>query len=336
MNSLERVQRRLRGETVDRVPNFNIFMTFAAHFIGQPLRRYYLDYRTLVEASLAVRDAFELDIVQAISDPYREACDLGAAIDFPEDGLPVCRIPLLAEGVDLGRIKWVDPGAGRRMSDRLDAVRLFKERVGDQAPVMGWVEGAFAEAADLRGAGALLEDLAEAPAWLDELLELCAQVEIGFARAQVAAGADMIGLGDALASQISPRMYRRFALPYEQRIFGAVHEMGALTRLHICGNTTHILADMVLSGADIIDVDWMVDLGAAAAAFNGQAAVCGNIDPVAVMLRGDPADVTAAVQANLAQGGPRYISAAGCEIPDGTAPANLLAHARVLKIRPQL
>jgi uroporphyrinogen-III decarboxylase len=53
-------------------------------------------------------------------------------------------------------------------------------------------------------------------------------VEIAFARAQVEAGADIIGLGDAVASQISPAMYRRFALPYEQRIFQAVHQMGGL------------------------------------------------------------------------------------------------------------
>ena len=336
MNSLERVQKRLRGETVDRVPNFNIMMTFAAHFIQQPLRRYYLEYRTLVEANLAVMDAFELDIVQAISDPYREASDLGAAVEFPEDGLPICKQPLLTEEVDFRRMKRVDPAAGRRMSDRLDAVRLFKERVGDQAPVMGWVEGALAEAADLRGVGALLEDLPGAPAWLDELLERCAEVEIAFARAQIAAGADMIGLGDAVASQISARMYRRFGLPYEQRIFTAVHEMGALARLHICGNTTRLLADMALSGADIIDVDWMVDLGRAAEVFYEQAAVCGNMDPVAVMLRGNPAQVAEVVQANLAQGGARMISAAGCEIPDGTPHANLRAHARVLKTGSQL
>ena len=43
-----------------------------------------------------------------------------------------------------------------------------------------------------------------------------------------------------------------------------MHEMGALARLHICGNTSRILADMVQSGADIIDVDWMVDMGQAA------------------------------------------------------------------------
>ena len=119
---------------------------------------------------------------------------------------------------------------------------------------------------------------------------MCTEVAIAFAKAQVAAGADIIGLGDAIASQVSPKTYRQFALPYEQRIFAAVHEMGALARLHICGNTSRILADMAQSGADIIDVDWMVDMGQAAAIFGDRAAVCGNQDPVAVMLNGTPED----------------------------------------------
>ena len=72
MNSHQRVMKRLRGEPVDRPPNFDIMMTFAAHYIGQPLSRYYLDYRVLTEANLVVQRDFDLDILQAISDPYRE------------------------------------------------------------------------------------------------------------------------------------------------------------------------------------------------------------------------------------------------------------------------
>ncbi|HKJ68196.1 MAG TPA: uroporphyrinogen decarboxylase, partial [bacterium] len=64
---------RLRGHEVDRPPNFDIMMVFAAHYIGQNLSDYYLDHRVLCDANLMVLDAFDLDIVQAISDPYREA-----------------------------------------------------------------------------------------------------------------------------------------------------------------------------------------------------------------------------------------------------------------------
>lgn len=325
MNSYERYRARLSGQPVDRLPNFDILMMRAAHHIRQPLSSYYLDHHVLVEANLAAAADFHIDILQAISDPYREAVDFGLEVEFPADNLPINRTPLLADQADLRKLLPPVPASGRRMSDRLEAVRLFREKAGGEFPIMGWVEGALAEACDLRSMYLVMTDLVSSPAWLTELLEVCVETGIAFARAQVAAGADIIGLGDAVCSQISPKMYRQFALPYEQRIFAAVHEMGAAARLHICGNTTRLLPDMLESGADIIDLDWMVDLSKAVDLFGDRAAICGNFDPVTVMLQGTPETVSAAVRNCTAQGGARHFSAAGCEIPDGTPDENLMA-----------
>ena len=187
MNSYDRVQNRLKGNGVDRPPNFDIFMTFAAHHIGRPLSRYYQEYQILVEANLAILEDFQLDIVQAISDPYREAADFGAKIEFPEDGLPLSHQPLLTDPNDLWALEAPDPYEGRRMSDRLMAISSFREKVGGEVPIMGWVEGALAEAADLRGVSDLLMDLILRPDWVGDLLEICAEVAISFARAQVEA-----------------------------------------------------------------------------------------------------------------------------------------------------
>ena len=330
MNSSERVQARLNGLPVDRAPNFDILMTRAAHHIGQPLSRYYLEGRVLAEANLAALEDFQLDLVQTLSDPYREAADFGLEVEFPHDSLPLSTNPLLADPARLAGLRPIAPENGRRMSDRIEAVRILHERCAGQAPVMGWVEGALAEAADLRGVGQIYTDLYERPEWVLELLEICTQQAIVFAQAQVRAGADMIGLGDAVCSQVSPKMYRQFALPYEQRIFAAVREMGVVPRLHICGNTSRILTDMVTSGAAIVDLDWMVDFGAAARQHGDKVALCGNFDPVAVMLQGSPAQVKEAARACLTAGGSRCFSMAGCEIPDATPDANLLAHHQAL------
>lgn len=330
MNAYMRMEHRLRGEPVDRPPNFEIFMTFAARRTGRPLRDYYLDHRVLVAANLRVIEDFQIDIAQAISDPYRECHDFGARIDFPEDDLPLCRTPLLAETDDLMRLGRPDPYTGERMSDRLEAIRLFREQVGGETPIMGWVEGALAEAANLRGVSRLMIDLVDNPEWVEELLERCTEVEIAFARAQVEAGADIIGLGDAVASLVGPALYHHFALPYEQRIFAAVHEMGARCRLHICGNTNRIVDAMVESGADIIDLDHMVDMAGAAAKHGERIAFCGNFDPVAVMLKGTPDQVFDATLHCMTVGGARSFSGAGCEIPLHTPVENLHAQTRAL------
>ncbi len=336
LTSYERFKRRLAGEPVDRTPNFNILMTFAAHYIHQPLSRYYQDYKILAEANLAVQEAFDLDILQVISDPYREAADFGLEVEFPDDDLPIAREPLLADPKDLALLKSPEPESGVRMRDRLEAIRYLRERKGGQVPIMGWVEGALAEAADLRGVHNLMLDLTMRPIWLHELLEQIVELEIKFAFAQVAAGADIIGLGDAIASQISPSMYQEFALPYEKRIFDAVHRNGGVARLHICGDTSHILQDMPESQADIIDIDWMVDIEQAREAFTGSAALCGNFDPVSVMLQGNPDLVKRAVLNCQNRGGSNYFSAAGCEIPDNTPVENLLAQAEALRLSGEL
>lgn len=330
MNSFQRMKNRLKNEPVDRPPNFNIYMTFAAHYIKQPLSKYHLDYRVLVDANMAMVENFNVDIVQSISDPFRETFDFGAKIEFPEDDLPVCKQLLLDNPDKLNSLQKPTPSTGKRMSDRLNAIRLLKEKAGNEIPVMGWVEGALAEAGDLRGITNVLMDMYERPLWLKELLEIVTEVEIEFAKAQVKAGAHIIGLGDAIASQVSPAMYKEYALPYEKRIFQAVQEMGAITRLHICGDTSAIVPFMVESGADVIDLDWMVDMKTAANQFGDQVAFCGNFDPVALMLRGVPEDVYEATIKCMADGGLNCFSAAGCEIPDNTPYENLLAQNRAL------
>jgi MtaA/CmuA family methyltransferase len=331
MNALERVRNRLAGQIVDRPPNLDIMMQFAAHHIGAPLSRYYQDYRVLCDANMAVLEDFGLDIVQAISDPYREAADLGLQVEFPEDSLPLATRPLLAEPDDLARLPTIDPSRGRRMSDRIEAIRWFRERVGGQVPIMGWVEGAMAEAADLRGVASLLLDLYDRPAWVEDLLAKTGELAVAFARAQVEAGADIIGLGESVASQVSPRVYERLILPWEQRVFAAVREAGAIPRLHICGDTSGILRQMAASGADIVDLDWMVDLERAAGLYgDGGPALSGNFDPVAVLLQGTPDEVYAAAYHCLAVMGPRGMSNAGCEVPLGTPHANLHAQSRAI------
>jgi MtaA/CmuA family methyltransferase len=331
MNGYERFTRRLQGLPVDRTPNIDIVMAFGMRYIGKPLRGFHLDHRILCEAALSVAQAFEIDVVSVIADSYRECSDLGVEIEYPEDDLPVCRVPLFADLQDPGSFRLPQPLIGPRMGDAVAGIALFRQQVGGELVIQGWVEGALAQANILVGDQPLLYGLYDRPGWTRDLLELCSQIEIGYAKAQIEAGADIIGVGDAIASLISPKMYRDFALPYEQRIIREIHDHGALSRLHICGNTNRILPDMLESGADVIDLDWMVDLGRAVELAQGRVALCGNFDPVAVMLQGTPEQVRRAVLECQASGGERYFSAAGCEIPRDTPYENLRAQAEALR-----
>lgn len=324
----------LTGKLPDRTPNFNICTSFAGRFIGEPLNAYYTDFRVLCEAGLAMLDEFGTDCVQTASDPFREAFDYGAEIEFPEDGPPVCKRPLVADPSDIQHLRRMSPASGRRGSDRLEAIRFFRESVGGEVPVAGWVEGVLSLAGILRGADRMLADLTERPDWAGGFLDFLARGQAAFARAQVEAGADLICVGDGLSSRISPDLYRRFVLPGESRIFRAVHESGGLGRLHVCGDTTALLKDLKASGADILDLDAPVSLREARRTLGPAAVLCGNIDIVSVMMKGKPADVRKAVQDSLKDGSRAFISAAGCEIPEATPHANLRAQAETLGWKP--
>ncbi len=152
-----------------------------------------------------------------------------------------------------------------------------------------------------------------------------------FAKAQIHAGADIIGIGDAAASLISPSMYKEFVFKYEKDLIDFIHENGAKARLHICGNTFKIADNLKLTGADIIDVDWMVPFGKACEIYKGYASACGNFDPTAVVYLGNPDTVRKAVKQCLLEGDNTTCIMAGCEIPQDTPHENLMAIYEALK-----
>lgn len=335
MDSKQRVFARLGGQPVDRIPNLNIVMQFAAKRIGVTYAEYVQDHRLLVRGNLEVAADFGLDAVSVISDPMREGGDLGMALDFPPDGVPHPSMgPLIKQPEDLLALKPIPPESGRRMSDRLNAVSLFKQEVGEEYPIIGWVEGAFAQAADLRGFSEFLMDTIIDPGFVTDLLDLCLEQEILFARAQIEAGADIIGVGDAITSVAGPMAYEEFALPYQIRLLTAIKQAGARTKLHICGDTAPFL-DLLPAGlCDIIDVDWMVPLSRVAELHGAISSPCGNYDPVTVLLQGTPGEVREAVRSAAGPAGPRGISSAGCEVPRETPPENFVAvHQALMELR---
>ncbi len=330
MTPKERVLAALAARPADRLPLMPITMMFAADTAGVTYREYASHGETLARAQLLTAGRYGLDYVSAISDPAREASDLGAAVEWFDHQPPaiVESRALLADKAALARLRLPDPAAPGRMCDRVEAVRLLAAAAGATRIVEGWVEGPCAMAADLRGLNTLMLDFYDDPEFVDQLVEFVVAMEIAFAQAQIQAGATLIGIGDAAASLVGPKFYQRFVFAGECRLVRAVHAAGALARLHICGNTRRILQGMGRTGADIVDLDFLAPLHEARAAMGARQVLLGNIDPVRVLRDGTPESVAAAVAECHRQAGPRFIVGAGCEAPRGTPPENLLAMAR--------
>lgn len=326
MNHRERFMAAVLGQPLDRVPVFPLLMHLAADRAGISYREYATNGRAMAQAQLLVQERFGLDAVTACSDAFRISADLGGEMAYPPEKPPYLLRPRVRCAEDIGLLGQPDPtDCGSRMADRVQAVAEMVAAAAKRVAVLGWVDMPFAEACSLCGVQAFMMLMLDAPGAAHQLLAHLTAIVIDFALAQVAAGADMIGAGDAAASLVSPVMYQQFALPYEQRVCRAIHEADSLVKLHICGNTTKLLPAMAGSGADLYNVDHLVPLARAHDVYAVQG-LCfkGNLDPVRQVMQATPDECRTcacdAIRTGTA-GGARYMLSAGCEIPAETPDA---------------
>lgn len=334
MTSFERYKNILTGRPADILPRLPILMQFAAEYIGSNYGRFASDFETLARANFCCIQDFDFDQLSAISDPYRETAGFGAEIRFIENGVPKCMHPPLESSKDFSLLKKPNPRLSARMLDRLKAIEKMAAFSSGRYSVMGWIEGPAAEAADLRGVNNFLLDLLDDEPFTTDLMDLCVETAIEFGCAQVEAGADTIGIGDAIASQLSPRLYEKLVQPREKKIIEALQQKGAWVRLHICGNITHLLPGIADLGVNILDVDHMVDIYAVRETIGDQVTIAGNIDPVSGVKNGTPEFIHSKIKEIYAKVGNPYMVTAGCEIPAGTPPANLKALCRPIEFQP--
>ncbi|MFC1551016.1 uroporphyrinogen decarboxylase family protein [Candidatus Latescibacterota bacterium] len=308
------------------VPFHPILMHFAARFAGAMYMEFASSHKILVESNMKCLEYFDHDFVTLMSDPYGETSAFGAIIDYPLDSVPRCRELIVKTIDDVKALKNPDVYKEIRTRNRINGALYYQKILGDSVPVIGWVEGPLAEACDLAGVNETLLKLALEPDFVDMLMEKCLITAKDFAKAQIEAGCDVIGVGDAICSQISADMYRGKVLPLHRELFEFIHSCGAAVKLHICGDITHLLPDVAGAGADILDIDWMVDFEDAYRAVGDSAVVCGNLDPVSV-IQNLSADEVAEKAAELVSRyrGKKFILSGGCEITVNTPVKNLAA-----------
>ena len=325
MTKREMLDRLLRGERGDYTLFHPILMHFAARFHKKTYSEFATDYRALVESNAACAEYFDLDAVMLLSDAYRETSAFGAKVEFPEDSVPLCRERIVRSVEDVRALKNPDVRRAERTRDRILGAAYYHKVLGDGIPVIGWIEGPLAEACDLAGVNETLLALALEPDFVRVLMDKCLITAKEFARAQIEAGCTVMGVGDAICSQISPAMYESFVLPLHQELFTFIHSLGTPVKLHICGNITHLLPALARTGADIVDLDWMVDSSRAHAILGDRIVLSGNLNPVAV-IQDYPANRLSETTRALvsAETGKPFILSGGCEITVNTPVENLL------------
>lgn len=265
-----------------------------------------------------------------MSDPYAEAEAFGTLLDYPDDSLPMVRKYAITDIDDIDKLSVRKVSGHARLSERVREIEEYRRLTGEKYFVCGWVEGPLAEYCDIRDISMAMTDLYEYPEKVHRALDVITESAILFISAQVNAGAHCIGVGDSVCSLISPELFREFAFGREKILIDHIHSLGAYAKVHICGNTSAILADVIRTGADIIDIDHRVESVAneKKLLMPGQV-FSGKSDPVSVIQDGDEASITENAITFFRQAGGRCIISAGCEITPGTTIENMKAFSRV-------
>lgn len=327
MNSLQRTQDFINGLTVDRPPFHPILMRFAAKYAGVKYKDFCLNFKDKCETNIRCATDFTYDWVNVMSDPYAEASAYGTKLFYPENNLPQVTEYPIREISDIDKLSVIKVKDHNRLMARVDEVREFNRLVGQTQFICGWVEGPLAAYCDIRDLSAACMDLYEHPEEIRKALNIMTESAVGFITAQVKAGAHCIGIGDAVCSLISPELYQEFIFPLEKALIDHTHSLNARVKLHICGNTTAILPDMIKTGADIVDIDHLVgSMGNFIDLFPSGQVPSGNSDPVSVIRDGTKETIGKSVAQCFNDTNRRGIVSAGCEIPPDTTVENFTAY----------
>lgn len=308
-----------------------ILMHFAARFIGSDYGKLASDFRVLTEANIRTMDYFDLDWVELISDPYRETSAFGAEIRYIPEGVPICLNHVINSPEDILTLKKPDIFNTPRTLDRIHGAKFYSEQLCGTVPVFGWIEGPLAEACDLAGVSEMLMMLMAEPEYSEKLMDICMVTAKEFALAQINAGCDVIGIGDAICSQVDRDTYDRFVRDRHGELVRFIQEKGARVKIHICGNITHLLPSLSVVKPDILDIDWEVDFREAFRIMGPDVAICGNINPVLIQEAGEKELYTLTRELIASQIDKKFILSGGCEITVNTPVKNLLAMSRACR-----
>lgn len=258
------------------------------------------------------------------------AAALGGKIKIRSIGAPDLEGPLINSPEDLDDLKIEDVDTNEVINNIREATRVVEREIGDHYLVTTTCWGPFTKAANLRGVEALMRDVFKNPGLVREVVDFSRILLERFYEPLIDDGTlEVISVADPTASGdlISKKQFVEFALPALKKFVKGMDKRGVKTLLHVCGNTSDKLHEVASSKAACFSLDHKVDLAMAKAELAGEICVAGNVNPVAVLNNGTPAEVRkAAIDCieKAAKGG-GYVLMPGCDIPPTVPLENIRA-----------
>ena len=233
---------------------------------------------------------------------------MGVGLSFNEGEGPVIARPVRT-GADVDALQEVEPAASLEYVGQ--AIRMTRRALPSDIPLIGFCGAPFTVASYLIEGGSsrhLLQTkmlMYRDPGAWHALLSRIARASAKFLNAQIDAGAQAVQLFDSWVGSLNETDYRRFVLGHTRAVVEAVKP--GVPVLYFGTDTAVLLKVMRETGAQVIGLDWRVDLAQAWSALGYNVAVQGNLDPA--VLFSTPAQITqrARVILDQAAGRPGHI-----------------------------
>lgn len=263
----------------------------------------------------------EIGGIESVRVPFDitiEAEAMGCETRYSEDpGMPPMSAP--RPMADYDRIRMPDPLKDGRMPEVIEAVRLLKKKTSDEVPLIA----ALGTPYELLSTTLDCEDIAlsihEDPDFLAEQLEKMTIIAKAYGKELEKAGADVLMLVDGTSQNLGPKHFEIFSLPFTRLL---VQSLTKPTILHICGNSTPLLEQMITAGVNALSIDKPVDVSHALEVTRGKAALVGKISPH-ILCVGSRSEVIEETMESLRQG--MHVISPGCGILPETPLENLRA-----------
>jgi len=271
LDPTQRLLRACRGEPVDRPPVW--LMRQAGRYLpeyrrvreGVSFLEMCRDIDRAVEVSLQPIDLVGSEAVILFSDIFVPVLGMGVDLDFNPG--PTIAAPIRTSAqIDALRL----PDPRESVPYVFEILRILRRELSDRrVPLLGFSGAPFTLAAYLvQGSGskdfaALKTMMHREPNVLRALQAKLTDMIVEYMNAQIEAGAQAVQLFDTWAGLLDRATYREWVLPVHQEIVARLDRESAPLILYV-NNGAHVLEEALETGADVVSVDWRVDMGGAA------------------------------------------------------------------------
>jgi len=283
-----------RGEKIDYTPVW--FMRQAGRYLPEYQRvRAKVDFLTLcktpelaAEVTIQPVDILGVDAAILFSDILIPVEAMGMKLEFSELKGPVLYNPI-RDDASVARLKKLTPEED--VPFVMDTIKILRKELEKKVPLIGFSGAPFTLATYMIEGGSSKNFLNtkkimfQSPELYSKLMKKIVSAVISYLLSQIIAGAQAVQIFDSWAGVLAPDDYKEFALPYVKKIVTSLKKLYPDTPvIYFANNCAGIIKDVKKSGADVIGVDWRIDMAEAVKKIGQKAAVQGNLDPCALFL----------------------------------------------------